>query len=170
MRELQKRPEPVPVELMQWGSEAYTGLRKPPGKARGWGDKTDERRRTGRVFWLLRDQGLTREKAFGRIADSLDVSDETIRSRIRKEIWEFPRRTVIYPVHMLTLTADAKRRTLPLSHPRSSKMFDPEKLYLTSDPDLLALAPYSTMAHWRSEGRGRHSSRSAARSPIAARR
>ena len=90
LRELQKRPEPVPVELMQWGSEAYTGLRKPPGKARGWGDKTDERRRTGRVFWLLRDQGLTREKAFGRIADSLDVSDETIRSRIRKEIWEFP--------------------------------------------------------------------------------
>ena len=33
-------------------------------------------------------------------------------------------------------------------------MFDPDKLYLTSDPDLLALAPYSTMAHWRSEGRG----------------
>ncbi len=33
-------------------------------------------------------------------------------------------------------------------------MFDPEKLYMTSDPDLLALAPYSTMAHWRSEGRG----------------
>ena len=33
-------------------------------------------------------------------------------------------------------------------------MFDPEKLYLTSDPDLLALAPYSTMAHWRCEGRG----------------
>ena len=33
-------------------------------------------------------------------------------------------------------------------------MFDPDRLYLTSDPDLLALAPYSTLAHWRSEGRG----------------
>lgn len=33
-------------------------------------------------------------------------------------------------------------------------MFQDDKLYLTSDPALLALAPYSTMAHWRSEGRG----------------
>ena len=33
-------------------------------------------------------------------------------------------------------------------------MFDETKLYMTNDPDLLALAPYSTMAHWRSEGRG----------------
>lgn len=33
-------------------------------------------------------------------------------------------------------------------------MFEPDKLYLTSDPALLALGPYSTLAHWRSEGRG----------------
>lgn len=33
-------------------------------------------------------------------------------------------------------------------------MFDPEKLYRCNDPDLLALAPYSTLAHMRSEGRG----------------
>ena len=33
-------------------------------------------------------------------------------------------------------------------------MFDPDKLYLTNDPALKALAPYSTLAHWRSEGRG----------------
>ncbi len=33
-------------------------------------------------------------------------------------------------------------------------MFDDAKLYFTDDPQLLALAPYSTMAHWRSEGRG----------------
>ena len=33
-------------------------------------------------------------------------------------------------------------------------MFDKTKLYFTSDPALLALVPYSTMAHWRSEGRG----------------
>ena len=33
-------------------------------------------------------------------------------------------------------------------------MFDPDRLYFTNDPAILALAPYSTMAHWRSEGRG----------------
>ena len=33
-------------------------------------------------------------------------------------------------------------------------MFDDDKLYLTSDPALQALGPYSTLAHWRSEGRG----------------
>ena len=33
-------------------------------------------------------------------------------------------------------------------------MFDPRKLYLTADPALRGLAPYSTLAHWRSEGRG----------------
>lgn len=33
-------------------------------------------------------------------------------------------------------------------------MFDPQKLYLTDDPALRVLGPYSTLAHWRSEGRG----------------
>ena len=33
-------------------------------------------------------------------------------------------------------------------------MFDPNKLYFANDPALNALAPYSTMAHWRCEGRG----------------
>ena len=33
-------------------------------------------------------------------------------------------------------------------------MFQDDKLYLTSDPALKALGPYSTLAHWRSEGRG----------------
>ena len=33
-------------------------------------------------------------------------------------------------------------------------MFDPDKLYLTDDPALKVLGPYSTLAHWRSEGRG----------------
>ncbi|MCY4002493.1 MAG: hypothetical protein OXF33_02115 [Rhodospirillales bacterium] len=33
-------------------------------------------------------------------------------------------------------------------------MFDDAKLYLTDDPALLAIGPYSTLAHWRSEGRG----------------
>ena len=33
-------------------------------------------------------------------------------------------------------------------------MFDADKLYLTDDPQLLALAPYSTLAHWRSKGAG----------------
>ena len=33
-------------------------------------------------------------------------------------------------------------------------MFEDDKLYLTNDPALRAIAPYSTMAHWRSEGRG----------------
>ena len=33
-------------------------------------------------------------------------------------------------------------------------MFDDDKLYLTSDPALKAIGPYSTLAHWRSEGRG----------------
>ena len=33
-------------------------------------------------------------------------------------------------------------------------MFDSDKLYFTDSPELKALAPYSTMAHWRSEGRG----------------
>ena len=33
-------------------------------------------------------------------------------------------------------------------------MFDPDKLYLATDPALRAIAPASTMAHWRCEGRG----------------
>ena len=33
-------------------------------------------------------------------------------------------------------------------------MFDENRLYFTDDPALKALAPYSTLAHWRSEGRG----------------
>ena len=33
-------------------------------------------------------------------------------------------------------------------------MFDDDKLYPANDPEVTALAPYSTMAHWRSEGRG----------------
>lgn len=33
-------------------------------------------------------------------------------------------------------------------------MFDPDKLYMADDPALLVLGPYSTLAHWRSEGRG----------------
>lgn len=33
-------------------------------------------------------------------------------------------------------------------------MFDNDKLYLTNDEALKALASYWTWAHWRSEGRG----------------
>ncbi len=33
-------------------------------------------------------------------------------------------------------------------------MFQPDKLYRTDDPEIEALAPYSTLAHMRSEGRG----------------
>ena len=33
-------------------------------------------------------------------------------------------------------------------------MFNPDKLYLTSDPALRVIARVSTLAHWRSEGRG----------------
>ena len=34
------------------------------------------------------------------------------------------------------------------------KLFDDDKLYMANDPALRVIAPYSTMAHWRSEGRG----------------
>ena len=33
-------------------------------------------------------------------------------------------------------------------------MFDDQRLYMANDPALQAIAPYSTMAHWRCEGRG----------------
>lgn len=33
-------------------------------------------------------------------------------------------------------------------------MFDETKIYMAGDPVLRAFAPYSTLAHWRSEGRG----------------
>ncbi len=33
-------------------------------------------------------------------------------------------------------------------------MFEDDKLYLTDDPALRVLGPYSTLAHWRSEGWG----------------
>ena len=33
-------------------------------------------------------------------------------------------------------------------------MFDPDRLYLTPDDALRTIAPASTMAHWRCEGRG----------------
>ena len=33
-------------------------------------------------------------------------------------------------------------------------MFDDDQLYLSSHPALRVLGPYSTLAHWRSEGRG----------------
>ena len=33
-------------------------------------------------------------------------------------------------------------------------MFEDDRLYFTDDPALKSLAPYSTLAHWRHEGRG----------------
>ena len=33
-------------------------------------------------------------------------------------------------------------------------MFDETKLYPASDEALAAIGPYSTLAHWRSQGRG----------------
>ena len=33
-------------------------------------------------------------------------------------------------------------------------MFDADRLYFNGDTELAALSPYSTLAHWRSEGRG----------------
>ena len=33
-------------------------------------------------------------------------------------------------------------------------MFDENRVYRASDSEVLALAPYSTLAHWRCEGRG----------------
>ena len=33
-------------------------------------------------------------------------------------------------------------------------MFDDRKIYFANDPAVLALASYSTMAHWRSQGTG----------------
>ena len=33
-------------------------------------------------------------------------------------------------------------------------MFDDDKLYATNDPALSAIGPYSTLAHWRAQGRG----------------
>ena len=33
-------------------------------------------------------------------------------------------------------------------------MFDSSKLFMTTDPALLVLGRPSTLAHWRSEGRG----------------
>ena len=33
-------------------------------------------------------------------------------------------------------------------------MFDDDRLYFTNDPALLVLGRPSTLAHWRSEGRG----------------
>ncbi len=33
-------------------------------------------------------------------------------------------------------------------------MFENNRLYFAGDPALSALAPYSTLAHWRCEGRG----------------
>ena len=33
-------------------------------------------------------------------------------------------------------------------------MFDDDRLYAANHPALRAIAPYSTMAHWRCEGRG----------------
>lgn len=33
-------------------------------------------------------------------------------------------------------------------------MFDDNRLYPADHPDLRQIAPYSTMAHWRCEGRG----------------
>ena len=33
-------------------------------------------------------------------------------------------------------------------------MYEDSKLYYANDPAVLAIAPYSTMAHWRCEGRG----------------
>ena len=33
-------------------------------------------------------------------------------------------------------------------------MFDSDTFYFTRDPALAVIASYSTLAHWRSEGRG----------------
>lgn len=34
------------------------------------------------------------------------------------------------------------------------RLFDDDKLYMANDPALRVIGPYSTLAHWRSEGRG----------------
>ena len=33
-------------------------------------------------------------------------------------------------------------------------MFDPDRLYFADDATLKQLAPYSTLAHWRCQGKG----------------
>lgn len=43
------------------------------------------------------------------------------------------------------------RHATPLE---AGDVFQEDKLYMTSDPALTAIGPYSTLAHWRSEGRG----------------
>ena len=58
------------------------------------------------------------------------------------------------PAHSGANSATARREV--------ADVFDESKLYFTDDPALQTIAPYSTMAYWRSEGRGRHTSRSEA--------
>ena len=52
----------------------------------------------------------------------------------------------------------SRERTDPassyLSEQPETQMFDDDTLYLAGDPALLVLGRPSTLAHWRSEGRG----------------
>ena len=80
--ELTTNGEPIPDLLLGWNG-ILSVVGDPPSRP-GPRRKVDRDALAGVAFKLLGDCGYTREEAIARIAETLGVSDETIRTAINK--------------------------------------------------------------------------------------
>ena len=78
--DLSIKGETIP-DLLRWWNHILSVLGDPPSRP-GARRKVDRDARVGIAFKLLGDCGDTREEALARIAETMDVSDETIRTAI----------------------------------------------------------------------------------------
>ena len=74
--------QPIPRALSSW--IGYVHLVGGPPAKRGRPREIDRDVRVGTIFKLLGTCGFSREAAIGHIAEKMNVSDETIRTIIRK--------------------------------------------------------------------------------------
>ena len=156
---LMERGEPIPEPLQNHVNEAHHGLLKQPSNPNRnprYAPQDDRDFRIMHVVRALCGQGRTREQAIAEVADAM--GKERRHGRIggkedgrvlagRSKEGNYTRRLV-----------DRDDRSIAAQNPASIRwrqhMFGDDKFYFTDHTALLALAPYSTMAHWRSEGRG----------------
>lgn len=90
LRVLLERREPIPGILQEWAYAYAVGTRKRPGQRRGRKENSERNARVMHALRILRDAGFSRDAAIREIAAALNVSFETVRSAIRKEVNDHP--------------------------------------------------------------------------------
>ncbi len=81
---LRERGEPIPDSLQQWAVDVASGRREQLDTGRGRPREDERNARIMHAFRVLRNQGFTQEQALKRTAGALFLSEETIRSTIRR--------------------------------------------------------------------------------------